>query len=512
MASANLDVAHTNDLPLAKPWPWLAAGAALILWSLAWTLIFRPLASDARILVLALGLLVAGVGVWLRHRDRQTLYVRPLLAMKLRLFLGVLFALIALGVTALLIATFTHQQKVGLHPEPGILVWLTVCPLAVGAALHCLKHSDDPGPSQVDQELGLSYGILAFCFFVGSWTLLRDPAEPTDWDSIRLFLRVGSVVCLYAAALVLARPRLRRLMLSLLFVLHFTGISSACLAAPPAPWIAQQAWMRLFRPYLEFMYLNNAYHFYAPEPGPSSYLWFRVIFTTDDEKEDFGLWYKVPQVDDEGRIQHPVALEYQRYLSMTENIAQTDPLPPELIFNPATKAVEPNPLYAIRLMLAEPAPMLIIGKSDSKQLRIPLHPEVPKTRQVNIPADGSRRLLASFARHVAHRYPTYVEGGRTLKFKSVKIYRVIHAIPPIVWYQNPVLKPTDPTLYRPYYIGNYRADGTQIDDRDPYLYWLLPILRDRPTDPHSPIKDYTRLHAGDPNWYLKKTLDDDWTR
>ena len=64
----------------------------------------------------------------------------------------------------------------------------------------------------------------------------------------------------------------------------------------------QQIWTRIFRPYLEFMYLNNAYHFYAPDPSTSSYLWFRVIFTDDADGKEYGRWYKVPQLDEKGRI------------------------------------------------------------------------------------------------------------------------------------------------------------------------------------------------------------------
>src|SRR5262249_51727018 len=30
----------------------------------------------------------------------------------------------------------------------------------------------------------------------------------------------------------------------------------------PSPWLSTQIWTRIYRPYLEFLYLNNAYHFY----------------------------------------------------------------------------------------------------------------------------------------------------------------------------------------------------------------------------------------------------------
>ena len=182
-----------------------------------------------------------------------------------------------------------------------------------------LQRQDHQDILEPEEEVGVAFCVLAGCCGLGILTL-RNPDRPTDWDSLQLFLRVAVGVSLFAGALVLASTRLRRLTLSLLFTLHFAGICSAALSAPPSPWAVQQIWMRLFRPYLDFMYLNNAYHYYAPDPSYSSYLWFRVIFTAPDGSEH-GLWYKVPQLDDKGRTKHPLALEYQRYLSLTESVA-----------------------------------------------------------------------------------------------------------------------------------------------------------------------------------------------
>ena len=44
-------------------------------------------------------------------------------------------------------------------------------------------------------------------------------------------------------------------------------------------------------------------------------------FMMGSTEEEEGLWYKVPKLDEKGRIEHPVALEYQRYLSLTEGVA-----------------------------------------------------------------------------------------------------------------------------------------------------------------------------------------------
>ncbi len=54
-------------------------------------------------------------------------------------------------------------------------------------------------------------------------------------------------------------------------------------------------------------------------------------------------------------------------------------------------------------------------------------------------------------------------------------------------------------------MGFHDADGELKDsdfgiNRDPYLYWLLPIVRRRMDDPESGILDYCRYHAGDSEW------------
>jgi hypothetical protein len=343
------------------------------------------------------------------------------------------------------------------------------------------------------------------------------------------------------------------MILSLLITLHFAGIATACLAAPPTPWLVLQLWTRVFRPYLEFMYLNNAYHFYAPEPGPASYLWFRVIFEAPDESEH-GRWYKVPHVDENGQVDHTVALEYQRFLALTESVTTGTPPPVPIHVDPqgvVSARVEP-PLYGNRLRLlpgkrAEQTHLIlqaiaaqgvvspgtgspifpqvavslgvagfdvsalgkrdpdnvVLGQQTFDRFRIPLHPDpalADLRQQVTLPSDSSRRMLSAYVRFVARKFAVDPDdASRT--FKSVKVYRVIHIIPPPTLLKEG-WSATDPELYRPYYLGNFRGDGSLVpfDRNDPYRGWLLPILREYPNDPNSKIRDFARMHAGDPNW------------
>ncbi len=501
MASANLSVGRQVDWPLANPWVWLGGGLALCVWSWLWTLTFGAVSSEGRIIVLAIGLLLAGVGSWQRFADRGTAYVSPslpALALLLRLAMGGLFALIALGVSVLFVATFFVGDEIGWRSAPTLLVWLSTAPLAISAARRCLVRDHGRAALDVEEEIGLAFVVGAMCAFAGSWTLYLGPGDADDWDTMRLFLRVLTVVALGGAGLALVSTRVRRLVISFLFVLHFAGISNACLAAPPAPWLIQQAWMRISRPYLEFMYLNNAYHFYAPDPGPASYFWFRVIYT-DENGIDQGWWYKVPDMDDKGRHHHSVALEYQRHLAMTESVAPYD-APPPWVVPDGRGGLTVSPFYSIR-MAYQPLPT--VGDDRAPHPRIPVHPMMPWAQQVIIPNEGSRRLLSSYARFVAHKYAKHPE-HENWTFKSVKVYRVIHSIATVEWFVHRY-SPSDPTLYRPFYMGNYNVAGDLLDAKwgpndDPYLYWLLPILRTDPNDPNSEIRDFCRRHAGDSEW------------
>src|SRR5262249_39244000 len=72
----------------------------------------------------------------------------------------------------------------------------------------------------------------------------------------------------------------RRIVFRAFLLVHCLGILIAVMSPPPPSWLSLGVWTRLFRPYLQFMYLNNAYHFYAPDPGPAYLIWFRLEYDT----------------------------------------------------------------------------------------------------------------------------------------------------------------------------------------------------------------------------------------
>lgn len=294
------------------------------------------------------------------------------------------------------------------------------------------------------------------------------------WDSARLMLLFLSGLALASAGLMLLPVLVRRAIVGVLIVFHFLGILSAVFSVPPAPWLATNAWAYVFRPYLEFMYLNNAYHFYSPDPGPPNLLWFRLEYEDGSKR-----WYKMPNRED-----YPTSVNYQRGLSMTESTHYAT-------------VTDPGSLRR-RQQLRE-----------AYTAKIPLHPLVPDALQFREPNVMSKLMIQDYARFVAQAAPLPPGPG---KVKRVRLYRVTHDI---LEGRSLALgaDPLDRHLYRPYYQGEFDAEGTLLDPNDPMLYWLVPIIKkDERTGwvaPHPEslervtardrtyeVYDYLKVHAG----------------
>jgi hypothetical protein len=71
----------------------------------------------------------------------------------------------------------------------------------------------------------------------------------------------------------LSRPL--RWAINLGLVLHVVAIIIAPAALSPSSDLIQAGW-ELFQPYLQILYLNHGYHFFAPEPGDSTLLAFQA--------------------------------------------------------------------------------------------------------------------------------------------------------------------------------------------------------------------------------------------
>jgi hypothetical protein len=338
--------------------------------------------------------------------------------------------------------------------------------------------------------------------FLGALALYSGEGRSDHWDSIRLVLAVAAVVAALAA-LITALPKIpRRIFVSVFIVMHFMGILTAVTAAPPAPWLANVVWTYFYRPYLEFMYLNNAYHFYAPEPGPAFLFWFRIEYTKGDDRIHWH-WEKVPDLSDDGWPNYPLALQYQRRLALAEQASRSIP------------QVDPG-----HFMVAKRARLLANQKRLERNL--PIIPFAPGSEESQyMPPDlRSRRLVEPYVRHVAYAFE---EEHPEARITGIKLYRVVHAIQSAPQLEQGV-DPNDPDTYYCCYWGEYDTRGQLKKPEDPFLYWVMPILavkksidpmdlgRTIPEDQIYRIIDngkdrksrkilaYVFLHAGDTRW------------
>ena len=272
---------------------------------------------------------------------------------------------------------------------------------------------------------------------------------PEGYDSFRLVAGFGAMVSGVGAILFALPVNYRKVAASLLVLLHFGGILCAVTSPDRQPWLSNVVGVGFYRPYLDFMYLTNAYHFYSPEPGPASQLWFCIKYKANAEGTAAVRWYKMPQRPND--MTDPLALSYYRRLSLTQQMENVIP------------GIITDEMKRQRLMKAQ-------GKDG-----IPMDTYSPFEAQYRLPPDTVREhLLPSFVRHVASMPENQHDDGVT-PIESIKVYRVEHAIPSPADLKIGV-KFYDETTYRPFYMGEFNTDGALLDPADPLLYWLIPIL------------------------------------
>jgi hypothetical protein len=328
------------------------------------------------------------------------------------------------------------------------------------------------------QFIGLLIGALA-AFLVSEWF------HQIPWDSAALLFRVVTVLSAVGAVVVLLPSVGRRIVISLFILFHFGGILTAVTSVNPSPWVVQQVWTSVYRPYLYFLWLNNAYHFYSPEPGPAYLMWYCIEYEPDPDGTKNFRWVMVPDLDEKGHPMNPdnsriwSGTEYTRRLSLAEYTG--------------TGGVARSDLFDLLQM------RLIAGHRDG----IPPFPpnELRYELQYREPGDIGKRWIQSYVRHVAYTYKHENKPDRPVV--SVKFYRVIHQ------FMDPGMlnsggDPNERRFYWPFYYGEFDKDGNmkkeceerevdmntgqyRKDRKDPYLYWLIPI-------------DYVVRHAQGPGF------------
>ena len=163
-----------------------------------------------------------------------------------------------------------HNFPMNFKIGPMVITWLLVVPLTI-ASLRTLWRAPIPGSIESGLMLALVCGTV----------VVAGRSLPFAADTLRFFLAVLAAAIAFGVSLLTAPVVVRYVVLSVLATLHFLGIISATLATPPTPWLATQVWHRLAHPYLEFMYLNNAYHVYSPDPGATTHFSkLRVFYDT----------------------------------------------------------------------------------------------------------------------------------------------------------------------------------------------------------------------------------------
>jgi hypothetical protein len=198
-----------------------------------------------------------------------------------------------------------------------------------------------------------------------------------------------------------------RWLVSLLVVAHFFAIGTAVTSysAPnfPAPQLAVAASVPM-QPYLQSTFLNNAYRFFAPNPGTPTVMWLRL------QHEDRTVrWLELPRPPDASLIR----ANYQRRLNLALQVGQQ------------------------------------------------IVPDPDRKGKLQFTATGVT-CLASVVRHVAHSGAKSLADGKAVPVSSVGVYIVQHA--PIMPQQvRDGWTPIDLRTYQAVFVGAFNAEGERID-------------------------------------------------
>jgi hypothetical protein len=287
---------------------------------------------------------------------------------------------------------------------------------------------------------------------------------PNSWDSVQLFFGAAFAVGLIGA--IWTRLSLRAIKVCILVwvAYHFAGIVSAITNPHPTPWLSDQYWKRIASPYLQFAYFNNAYQFYSPDPGPACELWVCVEYWPVGDDTGAGReceWHIIPRREE--HFLDPFGLSYYRRLSMTEHVASVQ-----------SSYVSP-PAEQQAVMTRRDSLTQLGDRSIPRFGSVEMERRVPQDLVV-------RQVLPSYARHFAAEY---ARPGKEVH--SIKIYRALHTIINVSQYRGFDMNlgqkamATDvymPSLYLPYFQGEFDTKGHLMDSTDPLLYWVAHIYND----------------------------------
>lgn len=314
-----------------------------------------------------------------------------------------------------------------------------------------------------------------------------------EWDSMRMVFVVLWWIGVAGAILAYLPAIGRKIVVSLAIVFHFGGITTAVLAVnvggSPAPWIPTTLWNQVYRHYLTFAYLNNAYHFYSPEPGPPTLVWFHIEYEDGSRR-----WKKLVNRDD-----YPTRVQYQRMLAVTESVNRFS-------------GDMPFQLQGVLLQRYQKG-----FEDDLKMAVNDIRPAIDQSQWYHQPHALTEHYLASYVRFVARTVKSEYKPASPVK--HVRVYKLWHRIlDPREMRAG--LNPTDPTAFLVWYMGQYDRDGKPTFDAkkhhpqplrymtlengewvekvrlpDPFLFWHLPIYHHGYSMPTAPFLSwYSKMH------------------
>lgn len=196
---------------------------------------------------------------------------------------------------------------------------------------------------------------------------------------------------------------------SVAIVLHFFAILATVVGSGthlfPPPMIGEM--VRLWKPinvYLHCTFLTNPYRFYAPDPGPTNVMWFRLRYADGAVR-----WVELAR-----RSEWAMRIPYQRHMSLT------------MLLNGLTFP-DPN----------EPQKVVVLEEGQV--------------------------CAGSYVRHVARSYPRFGADGAEIPVDWITAYNVFHSIlqPDQIhmnWEQD------DLRMYDEVYLGVYRSNGIRNPD------------------------------------------------
>jgi hypothetical protein len=294
---------------------------------------------------------------------------------------------------------------------------------------------------------------------------------PAQWGSARLFFGAVGILAFGGTLLILLPTTLRKVALIAWVFFHFGGMFTSFSSIDPpgstGPYLAKQLWSFVYRPYLQVIYLTNAYHFYSPDPGPPALLWFAVHY--DDGSY---MWIRIPN-----REVKQIGMHYQRLLAMPEHCFNQMPRFPLTRAEVAGLRRDQYPEDQIWENILERREGGSKIRYAGKGNYIPYLADVDFSIQYRAPNETSKRIISSIARRVMQTAPhkTDKSGQVVTRPSTVKVYRVIQQmLSPLEMSQGK--SPIEPTKFHPYFLGEFDAEGDLLFPDDPFLYWLVPRL------------------------------------